>query len=184
MDLYYTKRYRVLKNFINAQNLKADFFDENPELEYFKEYAQLIREVGRIQASQTAWAIYLLEDPSSKFYSQPRRERLIAIETEFLGVSDYPWDTFQYLIDAYPNLAMSKKKKMFKVWADKLDEMTDYMKDLEFGSEDNDKKILHIFDKADKFWQAFLSVEKKIIEEEAEQATMRGGATAGGMYKE
>lgn len=171
--------------FVKAHNLKGDFWEQNPELEYIKEFADLIRQVGRVQASETAWAIYLREDPNSKFYSMPMRERIIAIEAEFLGTEDYPWGNFQYLIDAYPNIVMSKKRRMYKVWTDKLDDMTEYMKGLSFGvSDDQDDKILTLYAKAKTIWNTFLEVEKKIIEEEAEQDQMRGGATAGGMYDE
>lgn len=155
-------------------NPESNFFEQNPELSVFRDVKQLINEVGKDRASTIMWAVYLTEDPRSKFYRMEKEERRNEVATFYLEEPNFNWDEIKELVDAYPRMCLSKEQVMFKIWADKMDEAIAYVKHLDF--DDDDVKILRIMEKVGKMWTTYETVKKKMLEEEGKDQ-LRGGAT-------
>ena len=155
-------------------NPDSDFFEQNPELQYFHQVKALIKAVGKERASKLMWAIYLVEDPRSKFYRMEKESRLKEVAQFYLEEPDFDWEgDIKEVLEAYPRLCLSKAQVMFKIWADKMDEAVAYLKQLNF--EEDDTKIIRIMEKLGKMWDTFDKVKKKMVEEE-QRDQLRGGA--------
>jgi hypothetical protein len=92
---------------------KHDFFVYNPEIRYYPQVEKLVKDVGPLVASNIMWAIYLSEDPSSKFYTNRIEVRRKYVEEVFLKIEGFDWESYSYLITAYPDMAMSLAKRDF-----------------------------------------------------------------------
>lgn len=109
---------------------KHDFFEYNPELRFFPAVDRLFEEVGPQVASNIMWAVYLAEDPDSKFYTQRPELRRRYTEQGFLRIEGFDWDRYKYLIDAYPEMSMSTSKRDFYRLRRKYDSLLDEVEGL------------------------------------------------------
>jgi hypothetical protein len=144
-------------------------------------FSKLLDDLGPAAASDVCWAIYFTEDPSSTFYRYDIEERRRRIERDFLRVEKFPWEEYEDIIKAYPGLAMRKDKRLYKIWADKLEGLTSYFSGLDFNNKVEQREIMGIYQNAASYWKTFKEIEKDFIEDESSEE-MRGGAKAGGMY--
>lgn len=107
-------------NFVSGDP-SVDFFSQNPELRYAEPFAKLINEHGEERASKLAWAVYMMEDPNSVFYRYERSDRKKEIEDGYLKEKDFDWDAVSELCKVYPSIAMTTEAKLYKFWAEMLD---------------------------------------------------------------
>lgn len=154
-----------------------DFFEQNPELKYLGSFKELYNsdKYSYAEKSKIAWSIYLMEDPTSKFFRIPRDERKTEIETNYFeGIID--WEDLKNFTDSYSRLVLNKEQALFKIWADKLDELTAYLKSLNFDVEKESLRAERIMKEMDKIWRSYEKVRVSMIEAE-KQTRLRGGAT-------
>jgi hypothetical protein len=156
-------------------NPALDFFEQNPELEFREPCVTLLKNEKKQEASKIMWAIYMLEDPDSQFYRLPVNQRKEEIENNFLKDNKFDWEKYKYVVDGYPSLVFSKEKYMFKIWSDKLDQLTSYLKDLDFSKEKESEKALKIMKEMKPIWEGYEKVKGKMVEEES-KTNLRGGA--------
>lgn len=154
-------------------NPDLDFFEQNPHLKDITPFKDLIRKEGKKPASKIMWAIYKTEDIDSPLYTMPRAERRYEVAKNYLEDEDFDWDKYKTLIDYYKKLAMPKVSKMFKIWMDKLEGMTDYLDSLTY--ENDDDKILKIFEKSEKIWNSYEKIEAKMVEHQNKDSVFGGG---------
>jgi hypothetical protein len=155
-------------------NPSIDFFEQNPELKFREPCVTLLKQYPK-EASSIMWAIYMLEDPSSEFYRLPMDLRKKEIETNYLKNEKFDWSKHQLVIDAYPQLVFSKEKALFKIWSDKLEDLTTHLKGLDFTKDKESDKALKIMDRMSKIWDGYEKVKNKMVEEES-KTNLRGGA--------
>ncbi len=145
-------------------NPELDFFQQNPEVRYMDIGHEVIDKEGEKggKASRVMWAIYLAEDPESKFYRIPIDEKRADIAVRYLKDPDFNWEDIEYAIKMYPRFMLTKEQAMFKIWGDKLDELTQHLKSLDITTED--EKILKIMEKTEKIWGSYDKVKTKMID--------------------
>lgn len=153
-------------------NPENDFFDQNPELRYISEVKKIVQEFSKKEASQILWAIFLIEDPTSRLYRMPKEQRIEEVKKNYYNIDT---DRFKELISIYPYLVLSKEQQMFKVHVDKLDELTSYLKNLVLSNPTEFDTSLKILEKLPKIWDGFDKVKRRMIEAE-EKTNLRAGA--------
>lgn len=97
------------------------FFEQNPKMKYYPIIKQLVREVGKDEASKILWAVHLIEDPQSPYRTMPYEERVMLVNEEYLEEPEFNWLKYDELIATYPSIAMTKKQRRFKTLDDALD---------------------------------------------------------------
>lgn len=155
-------------------NPSLDFFEQNPEFRFREPCVSLLKENPK-DASNIMWAVYMLEDPSSEFYRLPLDLRKQEIELNYLKDNKFDWDKYKTVIDGYPQLVFSKEKALFKIWSDKLEQLTNHLKTLDFTKDKESDKALKIMDRMSKIWDGYEKVKNKMVEEES-KTNLRGGA--------
>lgn len=159
-------------------NPEKDFFDQNPELKFMSGFQKPLKELSKSEASKLMWSIYLLEDPDSKFYSIPYKDRIKEIKDLYNPDFDPEEAMTKELITIYPRLTMSKEKMMYKEQMDSMDALTAHLKTLRVEMVDSDKaftQFMKVMEKIGKIWDGFDKVKQKFIESES-KSQMRGGA--------
>ena len=139
-----------------------DFFDQNPELKYIPEFKQFRAEHKK--PSRLLWAVYFMCDPKSQFYKIPEEARRQEISRTYLEDENFDWEIVSELEKAWPRLILTKAEINYDIWASKLDQLTVYLKELQFG--EHDQLILNILDKSEKIWSSFKKVEALMKKEE------------------
>lgn len=169
----------VYRFIVVPPNLDADehdFFEYNPELQYIDPVPRLIKDVGPMVASRVMWAVYLSEDPQSKFFSMREEERRYQISKNFLKNVDFGWDLYGYMIDAYPDISMSKKKARFQRLDKKFDQMLNEMEG------DNLKEAVTFYSKLDAMYRGLKKAEEAYEEEMAEALVETRGQQQSGFF--
>lgn len=151
---------------------KHDFFDYNGELKYLDPIPRLIKDVGQMLASKVMWAIYLTEDPDSKFFPMQLEEKRYQISKNFLSNTDFDWDSYQYVINAYPEISMSKKKARFYRLDRKFDQLLDEIE----GSDSKDS--INFFGRLESMYKGLQRAEEA-YEEEKKSSEAKGSQQSG-----
>ena len=103
-------------------------------------------------------------DPKSQFYKIPEDARRVEIAKNYLEDEGFDWSVLKTIEQAWPRLILTKAEINYDIWASKLDQLTTYLKELEFGV--HDQLILSILDKSEKIWTSFKKVEALMKMEE------------------
>lgn len=154
-------------------NPDLDFFEQNPHLKDVTKFKEVLSRYSKKEASKIMWAVFKTEDPNSPLYTMPVKERKSEVAKNYLNDPDFNWDSISDIIEVYKNMVMPKVEKMFKVWMDKLEGMTDYLDSLSYDTDDD--KILKIFDKSSKIWESYEKIEAKMIEHQSKSSVFGGG---------
>lgn len=154
-------------------NPERDFFDQNPEVAYFEPFAKVKKEEKN--ASKICWAIFMREDPNSDFYRIPENQREEEIKKNYLKDEKFEFEDYKYLIDAWPRYCLEKEEAMFKIWGDKLDQLTQHVRTLDPTIEKEEKRLVTIMEKMTKIWDAYDAVKSRMIESE-QKGKIRGGS--------
>lgn len=146
-----------------------DFFFYNPELRYYPVVDKLLSDVGPQVASNIMWAIYLAEDPSSKFYTNRPEQRRKYVEDVFLKIPGFDWSLYQYVIDFYPEMTMSLATRDYYRLRRKYDSLLDEVEGL--GIKDS----VPFFKSLKQIYDGLESAEAKMLKERS----MANGANKG-----
>lgn len=122
-----------MSNFITVPpNLKPtdNFFEYNPELKYLDKVSEYIDKYGEEQTSKFLWAIYMSEDPDSKLFRLPKKERRQLIARNFLKDVNFDWDSINDLIEEYIYASMSKKKRRYYIIDKQYDELIEEISEI------------------------------------------------------
>lgn len=150
-----------------------DFFDYNPELKFIDPIPRLIERVGQMVASRVMWAIYLSEDPDSKFYAMREQEKRYQISKNFLKAIDFDWESYKYVIDAYPDISMSSKKRRFQRLNKKFEQMLDEMEGSDL------KTSIPFYSKLEVMYKGLQRAETAYEEEKSKTVETRGQQQSG-----
>ncbi len=156
-------------------NPALDFFEQNPELQFRTLCVKVKREHEKL-ASKLMWTAYMLCDPASEFHRLPVETRKEEIANNYLENSKFDWDKYQFIWDGYPQLVFSKEKALFKIWSDKLEQLTTHLDTLKFDNDKQSDKALKIMEKMSKIWEGYDKVKNKMVVEES-KTNLRGGAS-------
>lgn len=150
-----------------------DFFEYNPELRYLDPIPRLIDQKGQMLASRVMWATYLSEDPDSKFYAMRLEERRYHIAKNVLGAVDFDWVSYQYVIDAYPDISMSLKKRRFQRLNNKFEQMLGELEGHDL------KTSIPFYAKLESMYKGLQRAENAYEEEKAKTVETRGQQQSG-----
>lgn len=158
---------------LNVDNENHNFFAFNGELRYMEPVPKLIKTVGKDMASKVLWGTYLLLDPDSKFFGLRFEERQRQIAKNVLGDEDFDWEIVSFMLEAYPNMAMSKKKRNYF----RLE--TKYQQLLNEVEGDNVDVAVNFFSKLKTILGGLDVAEKAFEEENAKVRQARGSEQSG-----
>lgn len=158
----------------NLNKDEHDFFEYNPELRYFGCINQLMKSVGAKLASDVMWAVYLVLDPESKFFGQRLIERKATIATNFLGISDFAWDQYDYVMACYPEISMSPAKSDYFRVRNIFNRLLDDVEAVEDIS-----KIQSFLTSLDKTYAGMDKAEMRMTKEKEQAKELRGSQKPG-----
>ncbi len=161
---------------INIQgNPDLDFLDQNPEFRYLTPFKNMLLSYGPEESSRIFWAVYLMEHPNSSLYRIPREDRKQEIEDNYLE-GEFPWeeDEIKDFSGEFMKLSLSKTQLLYKIWADKLDELSSYLAGLSFDKKTEAAEAFRIMEKMDKIWKAYFQAEQ-LVSDEDQKGELRGG---------
>lgn len=100
---------------------EKDFFKQNPHWRYLKSSQALLEKFSEKMASKLRWAVFMIEDPDSKFYRYLKPKRVELVNDNYLKDDyhlEFDEETLQilnedvrFLFDSYGSETMSKVKK-------------------------------------------------------------------------
>lgn len=155
-------------------NIRLSIFDQIPELETFSEVRFLVSKEGRELADFILRAVYQLEDPRSVLYRMPMAERQYEVVHNFID-GKFNLDKYKGIRDGWGRWVLTKEQNLFKIVMDKIDEMTAFLKELDFTDDDQFKKAMIILEKLEKIWKSMENIKQKMVEMDL-KTNMRGGA--------
>ena len=132
-------------------NPELDFIEQNQEFRYLTPFKNILETYGNEKASRIFWTIYLMEHPNSSLYRIPREDRQKEIEDNYLQDS-FPWED-EVIIEfakSFMRLSLSKTQLLYKIWADKLDDLSSYLDGLDFKVRTEADQAFKIMEKIDK----------------------------------
>ncbi len=150
-----------------------NFWEYNKELKFVTPFKKLYDDYGDKESSKIMWAIYLTEDPRSRFYRIPREQRTVEVTSNYYPTFDP--SKYQDAVRSYGYLVLSKEENLYKVQYDKMDELTAYLKQLSFDDESEFKKSMQIMGKLAKMWTDLELVKNRMVES-SNKTNMKGGA--------
>lgn len=154
----------------------ADFFEQNPQLEFFSFVQGLIQKNGKKRAGDIMWSLYLVEDPKSKIYYGISIDNRIAAAEKKYGIN-YAEDCAPYKED-YINAAMGPHERNFKRLNDKFQKMIIALD----GSEIDE--AAEFFSKLQTMYKGLDVVEAKYVTETVElKSQYKGDRKPGGLHK-
>jgi len=151
-----------------------DFFKQNPELKYISEFKALIDTRGKEEASKIMWSLYMIEDPKSKIFRMPRKDKLLEVKTNYWP--EFDEEQFTALGKTYGKYCMEKEEFLYNIQIEKLDQLTEILRTLTISDDDSDlSKYIRIMDKLPKIWDGLDKVRKNMIDK-MNKSVLRGGA--------
>lgn len=153
---------------------EKDFFEQNPQIKYFPEINKVVKEEGLERAGKIMWAIYLTEDPSSKFYPMHLLKKRELVQHIYLEDEEFDWEQYKELIEAYPEYAMSHAKRRYKRLSDKFDDLVHRLED-----ETDVTTLVRMYTNLEKILEGLDKAAKKVEKEEEDFLKARGGHEAG-----
>lgn len=164
-------------------NSTQNFFEQNPEYRYYDAINNLLKHHSEDQASRLIWAVYLVEHPSSPFYKKFIDDRRHIVAKNYLQEEDFDWEEpeIKDLIRDFPSIFMSKGEIMFKIWMDKFEEGTIWIKNQTF--DENASGLFKQLGSVKSTWTDFLEMKEKFDIEQAKQVETRGDRKMGAAAK-
>lgn len=141
-----------------------DFFEQNPEIEYFSEVRAFIKKHGKKKAGKYLWATYMTEDPNSKLYKgTDLEERRKIVSKNFLNEEDFNWGDIEDCISFYPRIMLTKEEVFFDIWARKLDEIKVYFNTTSIIDFNDVDKLLKAMNQVPKLIEGYEAMKNKMI---------------------
>lgn len=160
-----------------AGNPAEDFFQQNPQVRYFPAVQRLLGNVAEDAAGKIMWAVYLTEDPDSKYYPISYTERRKIIADNYLKQPEFDWDGISYLVSAYPDMCLGVTERWYKKLADKFGEMVDAISEMD--AKEDYKDMVMMYDKLEKMFKGLDFAESKMQKEKSQRVEVRGTAQPG-----
>lgn len=166
-----------------------DFFEQNPHWKYLDSSVKLFGHFDRETISKVRWAIYMIEDPDSKFFRYPKERRVELVNNNYLKdtytINYDPEkmkivnEELEYALNVYARETMSKLKQdyyerelSYQILVGQERDATD----LKLKA-DVQVKLAKIYDELNKAREAFEA------ENEEEKTKARGRQQPGMLFK-
>ena len=124
---------------VNNFDTEANFWKINPQLcivDRFKKLYSEDKSKGKDTSSRIMWAIALVYDYHSKFFSLPLEDKHYLMSADVIGDKKFNWKKHQEYIDEYLKLTTTPAIRHLTEWNKKMDERTEYIRSLKYGSDD------------------------------------------------
>ena len=153
---------------VNLADYKLDFHKCNPEL-------SLVEDIKKTP-SKIMWGIAFINDPKSKFFNLPKKDKENLIKKEYIKDETIDFNKYQKVTDMYIKLCTTSAQRHLIEWNNKMDEKSEYVRTLEYGSE-TWKQIDDMLSSNTKLYAELERITTSLAIEEAE------GAVKGGQSK-
>ncbi len=158
-------------------NPAEDFFQQNPQVRYFPAVQRLLSNVAEDVAGRVMWAVYLTEDPDSKYYPISYDERRKIIAENYLKDPDFDWGSVDYLVEAYPDMCLGVAERWYKKLADKFGEIVEAIGDMD--AKEDYKDMVMMYDKLEKMFKGLDFAESKMQKDRSQRVELRGSSQPG-----
>ncbi len=158
-------------------NPEEDFFQQNPQVRYFPEVQRLLGTVAEDVAGKIMWAIYLTEDPDSKYYPITYEERRKIIAENYLKQDDFDWGKYDFLVEAYPIMCLGITERWYKSLSDKFGDLVAAVTKMDVI--DEYKELILMYDKVEKMVKGLEAVKSLMQKEKAKRVEVRGSSQPG-----
>jgi len=159
---------------VDKSKIGLNFWTTHPQaklLGEFKQFYEKDKTKAKDKSSSVMWAIFLIYDPDSDFFSFELADKIDMISKDFLNF-EFKEADYKPVINFYLSSMLSAAKRQLYVWNRKLDEKTAYLETLTY--EDNAEDIEKLLQTNKKLYDDYESILKR-IEQETSGKT-QGGA--------
>jgi len=156
-------------NFANIPDnfdLKANYWELNPQHKYIAPYATLYKKYGKSKSSKLMWVIVLLKHPDdkkNKFIALTEEEKIKSIEKYIYPNLDWDDIVFQDCLKKFPEMCLTEIQSLVRQKLDylKFKEMLIQKAQKEIETTESLERALDLTEKLDKL----VSRDKKLFEE-------------------
>lgn len=165
-----------MENILDSFDIDNNFWLQNPQIKFFSIFEKLYsddKSKNKEESSKLMWAIFLYCDPfKSKFARLYQEDKIKEIQLYYLKFNP-ELDEQKILIEKYQSLLMSKSKKLFKAWEDKLEERETFINKSSY-TEDTWEMIDKMMASTAKMWEQYNTIKELMIEDET-KTKIKGG---------
>jgi len=161
---------------IETFNTDLNFWQANPNCkipEVFNKFYKNDKSKNKKDSSLIMWAISLLLHKSSPYVNLSASDKKLLIASDYLKDKEFKWEEISYLINEYERLNLSKAQKLLKQWEEKLEERSEFIKNLSYN-EDTFEMLDKMLKETDKIWNLYLQTQKQL--ESEDNSVVKGGA--------
>ncbi len=157
-------------------DIDSNFWLQNPQLKYFDNFSNLYSSdtsKNKEESSKLMWSIFLYIDPIKSKFNRMYEDDKIE-EIKLFNPIFNPKDKVQKeLIDKYESLLLSKAKKLFRAWENKLEERERFIGKTKYTAE-TQKMLDTMMANTDKMWKQYNEVKTAMMEDES-KTQIKGG---------
>jgi len=156
---------------------EGNFWELNPVYKHKKPFKYIYDKHKKTKrSSMMAWFVLLYSDSDSEFYTYNDEVRRAELEENITGdVFEVP--EVQQAIKEYDTHMCSKDERAFKLWAEKLLERSEFLKEFRYDALDlsEAKDLDTMLEKSVKIWDAFKKVQEQYEKAKVDGTIMGGG---------
>jgi len=156
-----------------------NFWELNSDLIILDEFSKLYykdKSKNKQDSSKILWAIYYCYNPESKFFNYPNKQEVIL--QSFIKDSEFKWDSYKDIIDAYRNIILTDAERALINWNEIMIIRDQSIKDLyKKAIEDSDTDELVKIDKMLANTPKMFEDYKKIKRDYEEEKVTKKGKT-------
>lgn len=159
---------------VDKDKIGLNFWEVHPQLKLlgaFKTFYNKDKTKGKSRSSMLMWAIFLIYDPLSDFFSFTLDEKISMISKDFLEFK-FIEDDYKDVVEFYQSALMTPAKRQLYVWNRKLDEKTAYLETLKY--ENDSLKIESLLKTNKTLYDDYEAIQKRIAQET--QGVTQGGS--------
>ncbi len=159
---------------IDNSKIGLNFWEVHPQLTLigeFKYFYDKDKSKTKQKSSSIMWAIFLIYDPNSEFFTFSLEDKIAFVSKDFLGF-DFKESDYKAIIDFYISTTLTPARRQLYVWNRKLDEKTAYLETLTYEDDADIIEKLLISNK--KLYDDYEAILKRI--EQESQGKAQGGA--------
>ena len=153
---------------VTSTNVDGNFWEVNsPELKYtkpFSDYYKKDRSKDKHFSSKQMWAAFMFCDPRSKKHrldDEEKKEEII----EYFLTPKHKWSDLDIIIDAWPNVCLTKVQRLFRGWVDKLTERDEFIRTTPYN-QSSYEMLDKMMAQTKRMWDHLGEVRDNMIEEE------------------
>jgi hypothetical protein len=152
---------------VRVKDITKDFWGQNQQLAIMSPFNDFKKKKN---SSKIMMAIYLIHDSKSDFIKagMTTDEIIKDVNKNYLEDEEFPWESYQEIVDAYKEKCTSRLHKKVMNMLDEIDEIEKSRSELSWDDPAEAELKIKLFDASKKLYNEAIDLQKKLNEEVAE----------------